>query len=186
MQADLFQPAAETAILDFEQQLGLQLPEAYRDFLSTTNGADFDNTEIVPVFAIDYKNKGVAVPADWHHGDSDAFCNSGMQASQLLTLFGIGDHPHFQLTKQQPDYIREWLPAEFLPIGIVDAHVHRLCLDLRPDSFGQVAYWYYPSSSPEPDDDQPSTEFVSWVADDFHLFWESLVEMPFDDLELWT
>lgn len=186
-QKDVLPPATPGEIEAFEAALGKTLPRDYREFLLRWNGADFQNYDNVPYFPIDYEHPGTPLPKDWYQGDADAFVMSGKQAKKLDSLFGIGESELYQLPLRETSYgFNLWVPEDFLAIGVPSDFYCRICLDLRSESYGEVLYWYNPGGTPEEYGLSTGADDLDWLAASFQAFWDSLVELPWDDGEKWS
>jgi cell wall assembly regulator SMI1 len=145
-----FSPIDEATIQALEQELGIQLPSDYRQFLLTHNG-------------------GRPTPAHFPL-TGDPLNSSG----GIHWFYGIhrGRERHYNLRKAY-DVFQDRMPANFFPIAC-DPGGNQICLSVAGEDRETVYFWDHEFESL--DDEKPGYENVYFIANSFTELLNSLRE----------
>ncbi len=145
----------EDDIHTIEAELGMGLPDDYRDFLLQYNGGDPEPN----VFAVSGEVKCASVNLFYGVRDS-------AQRDDLLTA------RHRML---------ERMPGHMIPIGDLSCG-NLMCVSLARRDYGYVYFWDHELEAEE--NEQPSYENLFKIADSFSAFWNGVRESDPGEIEL--
>lgn len=150
-------PLSAQDLEEFEERVGVTLPDEYRQFLLTVNG-------------------GWAT-TDFHHpltadGDFGIDC-----------LYGIGIEDEYRSMERSLEAYEGRYPSEFLPVG-EDPGGNLVLIQWRGDDVGSIHFWDHEE---EADEDEPATHRnLTRISDGFAAYLEELepYELPEEDLAM--
>lgn len=135
-------------ITAFEESLGIKLPPKYRQFLLETNGGEPEpNCFDIPSFSGKYSI------VDFFHG------------LNVSTSFG---NLHDEITRG-----REYLPSQFLPIGM-DPGGNVICAGLEIPYLDKLYFWDHEDSLDSRGLPKLDMSNMYWLADDIYDFLDKL------------
>jgi hypothetical protein len=149
----LFTCDAKPLIGTYEAAIGARLPDSYRKFLETHNGAFFPKQ---PRFPVD--------SPDTVEGDGE-----------LSKLYGLSETPDPYDLRESGIGLEfsERVPANIIAIGQTPYH-ERIALSIAGDDYGAVYLWR-PGEPWEPVKNVQTREYLTFVARDFADFWSLIM-----------
>ena len=147
---DSYEPLSDRDISTFEVELGMKLPDEYRDFLLDHNGG---------CFADDLVWRGGEVGVEYFYGLNTPESAGDIREMMQLLRCGpiVGDV--------------KWIPDDTLPIACSQAS-GRVCLGMPDDIYGQVFHFGDEGES------DPSWRENNWIADGFDEFMDGMTLNP--------
>lgn len=133
--------AKPSEIADFEQRIGLRLPEDYRQFLSANNGGEC-------------RSDGTFREAA-----------TGEEISSVNIVLGLRDDPDYDI-EQALSGMSERMPAELLPICYDDGGSY-LLLDCSDERRGMVYFLSLEAADEDEEGEPPALESLTVIARSF-------------------
>ncbi|MEP3278567.1 MAG: SMI1/KNR4 family protein [Stappiaceae bacterium] len=144
------QPVDNGDLLKFEKSIGIELPEKYREFLSTYNGGQPDPNAFL------YKDKS--------------------QGSLVDYFLGLDVAGRANLERYYHRY-KDRIPGRFIPIAY-DPGGNLIVIGTAGETNGQIFFWDHEMEAEE--DEQPDMSNMHLVADSFEEFLAELYEIVID------
>ena len=147
-----FKPITEAELATFEQELDLELPNDYRQFLLVHNG-------------------GVPTP-DLYDFKMDSFIYEGC----VTRFLGLREGERYSFSRYLKTYQKR-LPANLFPIAL-DLSVDLICVSTSGNDYGRVHFWDH---NWEITDGKPDYSNVHFVANSFTEFLDMLYDDDEED-----
>ena len=159
----LFQiPSSEAILTDYESNLGIRLPEDYRQFMLEWNGVELEDVPAFPLLGA----------ANQDETDDDDVPN------EIVCLYGFSDTPSADDLRYAGEQLEfsERVPVNIIAIGY-NSYPQRLAMSVSGEDHGYIYLWD-PEFWWEEAENIKTTKHLRLVAKSFREWWDSLRPNP--------